>query len=93
MPNAMTRNTETVVKQFIIEEFLPDVGITELDSDYDLTAGGVIDSLGLLKTMAWLEDRFGLRADRIDLSPDNFRSVAEISRLVEQAKRQQPDAT
>ncbi|MFI0977452.1 acyl carrier protein [Streptomyces sp. NPDC021093] len=83
---------DTVVKEFIIEEFLPDVGIAELASDYDLMAGGVIDSLGLLKTMAWLEDRFELRADQIDLKPENFRSVAEISTFIERAQKQQAEA-
>lgn len=82
---------ETVVKQFIIEEFLPDVGMDELASDYDLMAGGVIDSLGLLKTMAWLEDRFDLRADEIDLDPDKFRTVGEISTFIEQAGRQRAE--
>ncbi|MFI6638495.1 acyl carrier protein [Streptomyces sp. NPDC050504] len=80
---------DTVVKQFIIEEFLPDVGIDELASDYDLVAGGVIDSLGLLKTMAWLEDRFDLRADEIDLDPDHFRTVGAIGSFIERARAQQ----
>ncbi|MCX5202717.1 acyl carrier protein [Streptomyces sp. NBC_00237] len=83
---------DTVVKQFIIEEFLPDVDITELASDYDLMAGGVIDSLGLLKTMAWLEDSFDLRAEEIDLVPENFRTVREICTLIEQTERQQAEA-
>jgi D-alanine--poly(phosphoribitol) ligase subunit 2 len=81
-----------VVKQFIIEEFLPDVSSSELESDYDLRAGGVIDSLGMLKTMAWLEDRFDLHAERIDLNPDNFRSVKGISTFIEQVQRQQAEA-
>ncbi|MEU8890787.1 acyl carrier protein [Streptomyces sp. NPDC048442] len=81
-----------VVKQFIIEEFLPDVSSSELESDYDLRAGGVIDSLGMLKTMAWLEDRFDLHAERIDLNPDNFRSVEGISTFIEQVQRQQAEA-
>lgn len=83
---------DTVVKQFIIEEFLPDVSISELASDYDLLAGGVIDSLGLLKTMAWLEDRFDLRADEIDLDPDHFRTVSAIGAFIERAQRQQAEA-
>ncbi|MEV7927264.1 acyl carrier protein [Kitasatospora sp. NPDC088779] len=83
-----------VVTQFIIEEFLPDVGTNELDSDYDLVDGGVIDSLGLLKTIAWLEDCFDLRVEEIDLDldPDSFRSVGSISRFIEQAQQHRTDA-
>jgi D-alanine--poly(phosphoribitol) ligase subunit 2 len=36
------------VKQFIVDEFMPDVPVEELDADFDLLAGGVVDSLGLL---------------------------------------------
>lgn len=81
-----------VVTQFIIEEFLPDVGASELDSDYDLVDGGVIDSLGLLKTIAWLEDRFDLRVEEIDLDPDSFRSVGSISRFIERAQQHRTDS-
>ncbi|MGW3044465.1 phosphopantetheine-binding protein [Kitasatospora sp. NPDC001159] len=81
-----------VVTQFIIEEFLPDVGANELDSDYDLVDGGVIDSLGLLKTIAWLEDRFDVRVEEFDLDPDSFRSVGSISRFIDQAQLHRTDA-
>ncbi|MET8545046.1 phosphopantetheine-binding protein [Kitasatospora sp. NPDC004799] len=81
-----------VVTQFIIEEFLPDVAASELEPDYDLVDGGVIDSLGLLKTIAWLEDRFDLRVEEIDLDPDSFRTVASISRFIEQAQPLRTDS-
>ncbi|MEU5976469.1 phosphopantetheine-binding protein [Streptomyces sp. NPDC047315] len=81
-----------LVTQFIVEEFLPDVGGDELDPDYDLVAGGVIDSLGLLKTLAWLEDRFDLPADEIDLAPDSFRTVSAISSFIERADQRHPKA-
>jgi acyl carrier protein len=71
------------VKQFVIDEFLPDVGVDQLDPDYDLMQGGVVDSIGLLKLIAWLEHRFNIAADDIDLDPDNFRSVTAIDRFIE----------
>jgi acyl carrier protein len=73
------------IKQFVIDEFLPDVSVSELDADHDLLADGVIDSLGLLKLIAWLEDRFELSVDDTALDPDNFRTVTAIDAFVEQA--------
>ena len=75
------------IKQFVIDEFLPDVSVNELNADHDLLADGVIDSLGLLKLIAWLEDRFELSVDDSALDPDNFRTVAAIDAFVEQATR------
>ena len=35
------------IKGFIVEEFMPDISVDELESDFDLLNGGVVDSLGL----------------------------------------------
>lgn len=43
---------------------------------------GVIDSIGLVELVAFIEDRFGVRIDEADLTADNFRTVASIERLV-----------
>ncbi|GAA3725259.1 acyl carrier protein [Salinactinospora qingdaonensis] len=76
---------EAAIKQFVIKEFLPDVSPDELSADHDLFGGGVIDSLGLLKLIAWIEDRFELSVDDSALNPDNFRSVAAIDAFLTQA--------
>ncbi|MFS8096829.1 AMP-binding protein [Lentzea alba] len=79
-------HTQEITK-FVVEEFLPDVPAGDLAADYDLLAGGVIDSLGLLKVIAWLEDRFALAVDDIDLEPDLFRSVAAINTFINQVEQ------
>ena len=75
-------NNTATIKRFVIEEFLPDVSAGELADDHDLLADGVIDSLGLLKLIAWVEDHFELAVDDTALDPDNFRSVAAIDSFV-----------
>jgi acyl carrier protein len=90
MTNATTDNPATgnagVIKQYIVEEFLPDVAVEDLPADHDLLADGVIDSLGLLKLIAWIEDRFGLPVDDDAMNPDNFRSVRAIDTFVSRAQ-------
>jgi len=83
----MTNDTSVtdVIKQYIVEEFLPDVAVQDLPVDHDLLADGVIDSLGLLKLIAWIEDRFGLPVDDSAMDPDNFRSVRAIGAFVSHA--------
>ena len=46
--------TTAKIKQFIVDEFMPDVPVEDLEDDFDLLTGGVVDSLGLLKVVAWL---------------------------------------
>jgi acyl carrier protein len=74
---------EQIIKQYIVNEFVPDITVDELATDYDLLAGGMIDSLSLLKVIAWLQERFGLDIDQIELAPEYFRTVAEISAFVQ----------
>ena len=74
------------IKGFIVEEFMPDITVDELDSDFDLLTGGVVDSLGLLKVVAWLEDEFDISVDDSELGPDSFRTVAAIKEYVDQAR-------
>jgi acyl carrier protein len=78
--------TTTKIKQFIVEEFMPDVPVDELDADFDLLTGGVVDSLGLLKVVAWLEDEFDIGVDDSELGPESFRTVNAIKEYVDQAR-------
>lgn len=74
------------IKQFIVEEFMPDVEVADLESDYDLLEGGVVDSLGLLKVVAWLETEFDIGVDDAELGPESFRTVDAIKAFVDQAR-------
>jgi acyl carrier protein len=78
--------TTQKIKQFIVDEFMPDVSVDELDSDFDLLTGGVVDSLGLLQVVAWLETEFDVSVDESQLGPESFRTVAAIKEYVDQAK-------
>ena len=75
------------IKQFVVEEFMPDVPVEELDADFDLVAGGVVDSLGLLKLVAWLESEYDIGVDESELGPDSFRTVNAIREYIEQQRQ------
>ena len=60
--------TTPKIKQFIVDEFMPDVSADELESDYDLLTGGVVDSLGLLQMVA-----LGSRPE-FDIAVDDVRA-------------------
>ena len=80
LEEGLTRMDETTakIKQFIVDEFMPDVSVDELDSDFDLLTGGVVDSLGLLQVVAWLETEFDVGVDDSELGPESFRTVDAI---------------
>ncbi len=77
-----------VITRYIVDEFLPDIDVGDLTKDYDLFAGGVIDSLALLKVIDWLGTRFQLSLDDVELVPDNFRTVEDINTFIAAAGAQ-----
>ncbi|MFC5826534.1 phosphopantetheine-binding protein [Nonomuraea insulae] len=76
------------IKQFVLTEFLDGVGADELTDDYDFIANGVIDSLGILKLIAWLEENFKVLLNYSELDPTNFRTVSSIDAFVTAAQGQ-----
>ena len=76
--------TDTI-KEYILAEYLPGTPMDELDLSYDLMENGVVDSLGLLRLIAWVGERYHIPVDEVEISPNNFRSVNDISRFVERA--------
>ncbi|MDI5964586.1 acyl carrier protein [Streptantibioticus silvisoli] len=66
----------------IIAEYLPGTPVEELDSSYDLLENGVISSLELLRLIAWLSDRYDIPFADLEISPDDFRSVGAIEKVV-----------
>lgn len=76
-----------LIRQFIVEEFAPDVDVAELDADFDVLESGIVDSLGLLTVLAWAEDRFDVRIDVGEVGEDDFRSPRAIGALIERSER------
>jgi acyl carrier protein len=74
---------KTLVKQFVVTNFAPDLGVEQLADDYDLLSGGVIDSLSLLSVISWLQERFEIDIEQVELAPDFFRSVNDIVAFID----------
>ena len=83
----MSEDTTMKVKQFVVDEFMPDVSPEELDENFDLLTGGVVDSLGLLKVVAWLESEYDIAVDESELGPESFRTVSAIREYIEQQQQ------
>lgn len=74
------------IKKFLIDEFLPDVSASEIDVEQDMLSDGIIDSLGVLKLIAWIEERFTLTVSDTELDPDNFRSIEAIDTFIKDSR-------
>jgi acyl carrier protein len=76
----------TEVEEFIVKEIALGRGIDSVAHDRNLLADEVIDSLGIVELISFMEAKYGVKVDDDDLAPENFRSVDSIVAFVE-AKR------
>lgn len=74
---------EDRIRDYITSSIATDVHVNELPSDYDLTETGILDSLAIVRMIAWLGETFEIPVDDLDLAPDDFRTVGHIRDFVE----------
>lgn len=70
------------IKEYITGNFAPDVSPDDLADNYDLLENGVIDSLSLLRLIAWIGERFNINVEDVDVTPADFRSVSSIHETI-----------
>ena len=70
------------IREFLIEE-LRDNGFHEAVSDDEsLIDTGIMDSLSILKTISFLDEKFGVVFTEDELAPENFESITSIHNIV-----------
>ncbi|MEV5880308.1 acyl carrier protein [Streptomyces sp. NPDC052101] len=81
----MSLNRE--ITQHIVDEYLPGTPYEELEDSYDLLRNGVVSSLQLLRLIAWLGSHYDIPFDDLDVTPNDFRSVAAIVELIDRHRQ------
>ena len=78
--------TENEIKAKLLEYMrarFPAAQGIRLEEERSLLDSGVIDSLGILDLVAFMEETFDIEATDEDLVPENFDSVSALVRYVE----------
>lgn len=74
-------NTPTVLKEFIRERMMNNPN-GELDESENLLAAGIIDSLGILQLVTFIEAKFGIEIPDEDVTIENFHSLESMTAYV-----------
>jgi acyl carrier protein len=81
------------VRDFILQNILIDEPSDTLDDSTLLISTGIISSLAMLETVAFLEDTYSIALREHDLTPDRLDSVNLIVDLVEELRSAHRDET
>lgn len=69
------------VRGFLSQSFILDAGRT-LGNDDSLLENRVIDSTGFLELVMFLEEKYGLKIDEMEMIPDNLETIGSIAAFV-----------
>ena len=73
---------EQAVKEFLLREFLPDESPDALTASTPLITGGILDSIGALKLVSFLEETYDVRFDAHEVDAENLDNLTDIASIV-----------
>ncbi len=86
----MDKQYADTLMHFVQEELLN--GQTVVDIDDDLLSEGMIDSMGIMWLLSYIESEFSIAVPPEDVTIEHFRSVAAVAEYVtKRAKRENGD--
>lgn len=73
---------ENQIKDYIAKNLLfSDNGFPYPDEASFLDEG-IVDSVGVMELVAFVEEKFGIKVDDLEVTPDNFDSVSKLAAYV-----------
>ena len=82
-------NIREALRQYVSEELLEEEAPVE--DDENLLADGMVDSLGMLRLVAFIEESYGVRVPPQDFTIENFRTIETLDTYLSR-KVNDPDA-
>jgi acyl carrier protein len=73
----------SIVRQFLLNEFLPGEDSELLTDTTPLVTGGILDSIATMKLAAFLEEQFGITLQAHEMSVDHLNTITNIVQLVQ----------
>lgn len=70
------------LRAYIAKEIVRNESV-ELSEDSQLIQGGLINSIGIMKLIAFLNERFGVQFEDEDYKLENFETLGTIRSLIE----------
>ncbi len=72
---------ETRIREYVREAF-PSPEHAVLETEDSLFDAGILDSIGVMTVVAWLETEFSIVVDDDEVLPENFDGIGPLSRYV-----------
>ena len=79
----MNKNTiNEEISSYVINKLAKRKNYKHVDGCDDLISSGIVDSLGVMQLISFLEEKFSICVKDEDVVPDNFQTVDSITLYV-----------
>lgn len=79
-------DTKEQIRKFVTEKLASTRKINQVQDQDNLIENGIIDSMGIMRLVAYIESEFVMKVKDEDIVPENFESVEVISSYIETVK-------
>lgn len=79
------------IREFILAKF-PLARKRGVRDEHDLLQSGVLDSLGVLDLVAFVEQQFGIQVSDEELLPENFQTIQALTAFVQRKSSVRADS-
>jgi acyl carrier protein len=76
-------NAKEELRQYILSEFLPGEKASNLQDDTPLRSSGILDSLGTVRLVSFVEERYGIEVEPHEAGVENFETINLITEFIE----------
>jgi acyl carrier protein len=73
---------EKDIRQFL-SELLPEGKMADVGDDTPLRTSGILDSMGLLRLVGMVEEKFGIEVSAYEAGIENFDRIDDIAAFVQ----------
>ena len=72
------------LEKVLLTEIAVNIDKKSLAPDEDLLEKSIIDSLGIMKLVLYMEDTFGIKVNDDEIVPENFQTLNNMVKFIEQ---------
>lgn len=79
----MSLNNKEQIRRYVVENFLFGGSDHDLSDDVSFLETGVIDSLGVMELVTFVEEQFNVNVADDEIVPQNFDSINNLASYIE----------
>jgi acyl carrier protein len=80
-------DVKATLRDFILSKFLPGEPAASLKDDAPLRSSGILDSMGTIQMVEFVESQFGLNVEAHEADEAHFGSIDRIEAFIERKRK------